>query len=368
MSHVIGRPPIRPRAHLLQAPSAEVGGAAVLDSKRLGVSRVIRLNSNEGPYGPFAEAQSALAQAAADCNRYPDPSGESLRAALAGHYGLQPDEVIVEGGGTQLLFMLCSAILEPGDEVVLPWPSFPMYRVATVRAQGQPVVVPLRDHHIDTPSLLGAITARTRIVMVCNPNNPTGTTTTRAALDDLIEGLPAGVLVVLDEAYAEFAEDVAAGLTYVKEDRPVFVLRTFSKIYGLAGARVGYGLAPVDVIAAVRQVQVPYTVSALGQAAALASLPLRRQVAERVRANAAGREQVSAGLAKLGVACVPSQANFIWVELGPRAAEVIQRLNGEGILIRPGRGYDAPTYARVTVGLPEENEAFLEALQRSLRS
>jgi len=261
---------------------------------------------------------------------------------------------------------LCTALLEPGDELVFPWPSFPVYRMAATRMLAKPVPVALRDRRVDTQALRGAVTNRTKIVVVCNPNNPTGTANTQAEIDALLDTLPAGIVAVLDEAYGEFAENMADGFGYIRDDRPVLVLRTFSKIYGLAGLRVGCGFGPVDVIDAIRHVQLPYQVTAMSQAAALASVGLLDGVQDRARANAAGREQLCTGLDKLGVGYARSQTNFVWVHLGPRGSELVENMAEQGVLVRAGRGYDEPEYARVTIGFTQENDAFLSALKNSL--
>ena len=362
---MIQRPPIKPRQHLAATPSLQLERNPVADLAARGIKPVI-LNNNEGPFPPFPEAQAALEGAISALNRYPEPSVGALKEALAARWDLQPQNVALDAGSTPLIFALCTALLEPGDEVVFPWPSFPVYRTATARMLGQPMPVPLRDHRVDTRALLAAVTDRTRIVVICNPNNPTGTASTRAELDELLDALPPGVVALLDEAYAEFADDYADGFGYIRQDRPVLLLRTFSKLYGLAGLRVGYGFGPADVIDAVRRVQLPYNVNAMSQAAALASVNLADGIRERIAANAAGRRQLCAGLDLLGIAYAPSQTNFVWVHLGPRGPELVDRMAELGVLVRAGRGYDEPEYARVTIGLPEENDAFLAALERSL--
>jgi histidinol-phosphate aminotransferase len=204
------------------------------------------------------------------------------------------------------------------------------------------------------------------MVIICSPNNPTGPAVSRAELDYFVDALPPGVALVLDEAYAEYAEDFAHGLDYVRAGRPVCVLRTFSKVYGLAGARAGFGIAPPPLIEALRRVQLTFPVNNLALAAAQASLPLQHRVAERVRLNALGRERFYAGFTGLGLDYVPSQANFVLVDVGRDALDVSRQLTQRGILVRPGSQYSYPTHVRITVGLPEENELLLTELESIL--
>jgi histidinol-phosphate aminotransferase len=353
-------------SHVAQLPRVETGAAAVAAVNRDGARPLTMLNSNEGAYGPFPEALEAIAGAVHQLNRYPDPTGAPLAEQLAAHYGFSPEQVIVENGSTILLFILSAALLEPGDDLVYPWPSFPQYPNCALHARGRPIAVPLRDHRMDVEAMRAAITPRTRMVIICSPNNPTGPAVSRAELDYFVDALPPGVVLVLDEAYAEYAEDFAHGLDYVRAGRPVCVLRTFSKVYGLAGARAGFGIAPPPLIEALRRVQLTFPVNNLALAAAQASLPLQHRVAERVRLNALGRERFYGGFTRLGLDYVPSQANFVLVNVGRDALDVSRQLTQRGILVRPGSQYSYPTHVRITVGLPEENELLLAALESIL--
>ena len=348
---IASRPPIQPRPHLAQIPLVALERNAVAG----GLTPVI-LNNNEGPFPPFPEAQVALDQAVRNLNRYPEPTTGALKAALAARWRMSPENVVLDAGSTALICALAMALLDPGDELVYPWPSFPVYRAAAIRLLAKPVSVPLKDQRVDTRALLRAVTDRTKIVILCNPNNPTGTASTRAEIDELLDALPPGVVTLLDEAYGEFAENMADGFDYVREGRPVLLVRTFSKIYGLAGLRVGYGFGPTDVIDAIRRVQLPYNVNAMSQAAALASVGLLESVQERVQANAQGRAQIYAGIDKLGIGYALSQTNFVWVHLGARGPKLVQAMSDQGVLVRAGAGYDQPEYARVTIGLPEETK------------
>ena len=356
--------PIRP--HVIALPRVAIGGAATAEALQRGLPRLVRLNTNEGPFGPFPAAREVLMEGIERLNRYPHPTGAPLAEALAGLYRVDPQQVLVDAGSTQLLMLLAATVLEPGDELVHPWPSFPIYTTVALRLQARPVRVPLADFTLDLEAMLAAITPRTRLVVVCNPNNPTGTLVERGALDAFLARLPDGVIPVLDEAYAEFADGFADGLDYVRQGRPVVVLRTFSKIYGLAGARVGYALGPRELLDACRKLQVPYAVADMALAAAMASVPRQDVVAERAEANRSGLAQLYRGFDALGLQYVPSQANFVFVRIGPGAGDVNRRLTEQGVLVRPGTGYDCPEYFRVTVGTEEENAAFLDALRAAL--
>lgn len=362
MTVVESVPSLPIRHHVRTLPGVEVGGTASAQAAEQGIRRLVRLNSNEGPFEPFPEALEAMATAARQLNRYPNPTAQPLVEQIAREFDLARDQVVVEAGSSQLIFHLAQALLGPGDELVYPWPSFPVYGTAALRVEGVPVRVPLQDDRVDLDGLLRAITPRTRLVVVCNPNNPTGTMVTRAGLDRFLDAVPAGVAVILDEAYAEFADDFFDGFSYVRAGCSLVVLRTFSKIYGLAGVRVGYAAGPLDLVGAIKKLQAPYAVSHVAMAAALASLPLQKAVQERAEANRRGREQLTEGFRRLGLTVTPSQTNFIWVQVGDRALDLFKSLMERGIVVRPGRGYEHPNHLRVTVGLPEENAALLDAL------
>lgn len=354
------------RPHVLDLAPVETGAAAVADLTREGATRLIMLNSNEGPYPPFPAAQEAIDRAVRDLNRYPDPTGGPVAEQLAAHFGFPRSQVIVDTGSTILMFLLAAALLDPDDELVYPWPSFPQYPNCALHAQARPVAVPLRDYRMDVEAMRAAITPRTRVVVLCSPNNPTGAAVTHAELDAFVQDLPPGVVLLMDEAYAEYADDFASGLPYVREGRPVCVLRTFSKIYGLAGARVGYGIGPASLIDAMRRLQQNFPLNNLGMAAALASLPLQDAVAGRARINAQERERFCATFRRLGLEYVPSHANFVLVDVGRDGVGVYRRLAQQGILIRPGRQYSYQHHVRITIGTPEENTQVLTALEAIL--
>lgn len=354
------------RDYVNQLPILETGAAVYAELARRKIEIVARLNSNEGPYPPFPDALEAIKKASTDLNRYPHPTGGPLPDDLARMHGIPRDHVVVSGGSTMLLFLLAAALLEPDDEMVYPWPAYPQYGNAAKHHRARGVRVPLTDLTVDLDAILAAITPRTKLVIVPNPNNPTGTALKRGALARFLERLPPGIVAAVDEAYAEFADDYESAIPHVRAGAPIIVLRTFSKIYGLAGAPLGYGLGPPDLIRALEVLRPPFSITHIAMVAGHASLARPDLVAERARLNASERDKLCAAFRRLGLTYAPSSANFVLVDIGSDSREVFERLLTEGVLVRSGRGYDLPNHLRVTIGLPEENARFIQALERAL--
>jgi histidinol-phosphate aminotransferase len=337
--------------------------------RRFGLERVVKLASNEFPLPPFPEVKEVVAEALDRLQRYPDGFSTDLREALAAVYDRSPGQITIGCGTCELLYLLAYAVLEHGDEVVLAAPSFTAYRDVIDIRGAVPVTVPLVDHAHDLEAMAAAVTPRTRIVFVCNPNNPTGTYVPSAQVARLVERVPDDVMVVLDEAYIEFvkAEDREGSLEIQKAHDNVVVLRTFSKIYGLCGLRTGYGICAPEVKRAVDKVRQPFNVNLLGQLAAIEALKHPDQVAERRDANARLRDLLVERLAERGRATVPSQANFLLVDIdGLRVPqdEVCGTLLSMGAIVRDGNALGCPGWARVTVGTEEEIEFLLDKLAR----
>jgi histidinol-phosphate aminotransferase len=333
--------------------------------RELGLERVVKLASNEGPFPPFPAALEAMERTARDLNRYPDGGAFALRTALAAHHGVRFEEIVVGGGADGVIDLLSQATLDPGDEIVCGWPSFPSYVLDALKLGATPVKVPLREHTYDLDALLAAITPRTKLVYVCHPNNPTGTGNPRDELLSFFDRVPEHVLVVLDQAYFEYIGDpeYADGISELfAQGRRVVVLRTFSKIYGLAGERVGYGVAPEDVVTATSKVRRAFDVTATAQAAAIASIGDEEELARRRAANAQGRAQLEQALRAHGLEPAgPALGNFLYVEVGDGRA-VFEQLLREGVIVRPLAGFGAPEAIRVSVGTEEENAFFAAAL------
>ncbi|MDW8803521.1 histidinol-phosphate transaminase [Streptomyces scabiei] len=339
---------VRVRSSLAELPSYVPGrklpGAVVLAS-------------NETPYGLLPGVAGRLAELAGGVSRYPDLSATRLVGAVAEHHGVDPERIAVGAGSSEVCGQLLHAVLGPGDEAVFGWRSFEAYPILTAVAGGTAVKVPLRDHALDLDAMAAALTSRTRLVFVCNPNNPTSTAVGERALRDFVDRVPEDVLVVVDEAYREYADPaLVPDALALFGDRPnVVVLRTFSKAYGLAGLRAGYCVAPAEIAAHVRKTQVPFSVSALAQEAAVVALGERAEVARRAALTAAERGRVTGRLRDLGFEVPASQANFVWLPLADDSADFALHCLDGRVVVRPFPGEGV----RVTIGLPEENDTFL---------
>lgn len=333
--------------------------------RELGLERVVKLASNEGPYGPFPAALEALERASLELNRYPDGGAYRLRQALADHHGVRFEEITVCAGADAVIGYVAQTALEPGDEVVTGWPSFPSYVIDPLKLGATPVRVRLRDHRLDLEAMVAAITPRTKLVFVAAPNNPTGTTNSRTELDAYFDAVPPHVLTVLDQAYFEYIDDPGyphAIDEYAKTGRRVLVLRTFSKIYGLAGLRVGYGIGPEEIITAIGKVRRAFDVTSAGQEAALASLGEVEEITRRRIANREARDLLIETLYHAGLEPVgPAVANFLFVEVADAAA-LNDALLRRGVIVRPLGAFGAPNALRITAGTPDEIAFLGEAL------
>jgi len=346
-------------------------GKPVEDVQReLGLARVVKLASNEGPFPPFPAALEAIEQTARDLNRYPDGGSYRLHEALAARHGVAFEQVCAGSGADGCIDILSQAVLDPGDEVVCGWPSFPSYVIYASKQGAQTKQVPLRDHRYDLDALAEAVGSRTKLVYVCHPNNPTGTMNTRSELDAFLERVPEQVLVVIDQAYFEYIDHPDypdAVEEYLKRGRRVLVLRTFSKIYGLAGLRVGYAIGPSDVCAAMAKLRRPFDVTTTAQVAALASLDDPAEIGRRRALNAEGLVRLAAILRDHGLEPAGGAVgNFLYIDVGEDAGGLFDRLLHEGVIVRPLGGFGSPTAIRVSVGTPEENDFFAAALDRVL--
>jgi histidinol-phosphate aminotransferase len=336
----------------------EPGKPAELVQRELGLERVVKLASNEGPFGPFPAALEAIERSVSDGNRYPDSGAYVLREALAARHGVAFEEVVVAAGADAVIGYVCQVTLDPGDEIVTPWPSFPSYVLDPLKLAATPVRVPLRDGRVDVDALLAAVTPRTKLAYVPTVNNPTGTMITRDELRRFLEAVPAHVLTVVDEAYIEYVDDPA--VPDAIEDAKargvrVLALRTFSKIYGLAAFRIGYGVGPAEVVAAIRKVQRAFDVTTPAQVAALASLDGAAEIARRRalnRESMAELERVLRGrdFEPIGRAA----ANFVFVDVGTDAASLDDALLRRGVIVRPMGSFGAPTALRITAGTLDE--------------
>ncbi len=326
----------------------------------LGIRGAVKLASNENPLGPSPKALAALHEGADTLHRYPDGGAHELTRALAGRWNLPVNHMVVGNGSDEIIGLLVKAFMTPGDEAVMAGQTFVMYKLAVTGGQGVCVDVPLREWRHDLPAMAAAVTARTRLLFVCNPNNPTGTMVTRDEVGDLMDAVPDDVIVVFDEAYAEYVRDprYPDAVEYVRRHRPVVVLRTFSKIYGLAGLRIGYGMTTPDIADYLHRVRNPFNTNTLAQRAARAALDDEAHVAASRTLNEAEIAVVEHGLRGLGFPPLPSQANFLYFDTRRDGRGVFDRLLREGVIVRHIHG----SMLRVTIGRPEDNRRFLKAL------
>ncbi len=328
--------------------------------RELGISNSVKLASNENPVGPSPAALKAIVTVSADLNRYPDGAGFYLKKALSEKLGVSDEEIILGNGSNELLDLAAKTFMKDGDEAVMATPSFVVYFMAVQGIGGKSVQVPLKDHRHDLAAMAEAITPSTKIVFIANPNNPTGTMNGKEEFDRFMERVPESVLVVVDEAYFEYVSDpgYADSMKYLHQKKDLLILRTFSKIYGLAGLRIGYGIAKKELLSDMNRLREPFNTNSIGQKAAIAALSDTDHVARSRKVNEEGKEYLYREIGALGLAFVPTQANFIYMPVeGPMA--LYENLLKLGVIIRPM----GPKAVRVTIGLPEENRRFIEALK-----
>ena len=346
----------------------EPGRPISVVEKELGIEEAIKLASNESPYQPFPQVIEAMQQAVFEVNRYPDGGCTFLREKLADRLGVTPSMIMVGSGSNELLRLLANVLLNPEDEAVMANPSFIVYPTVVKLMNAKPVEVPLKDYRHDLDAMAAAINERTKMVFICNPNNPTGTMVTRDEVEAFMAKIPTDVVVVLDEAYFELVrdEDYPNGLDYIAGERPVVVFRTFSKVYGLAGCRIGYGIAPEFIIQAINKVREPFNVSTIAQVGAFVSLDCTAEVEERSLLNDDGLRYLCQEFARLSLDYVPSHANFVLLDVGVDGRALSNELMKRGVIVRSGDIFGYPQHIRVSVGTPGENARFISELENVL--
>jgi histidinol-phosphate aminotransferase len=351
---------------LARMPHYEAGLAIDAARERFGREDVVKLASNESPWGPHPAVVEAVARAAGEANRYPEQFSPTLRRRIAERIEVDPGNVAVGNGSCEILLAAAEALCEPGSEILFAWPSFSVYPHLAALSGAREVRVPLADGDThDLEAMLAEITAATQLILVCNPNNPTGTYIPSAQIAAFLDRVPRHATVVLDEAYVEFQvyDDPDSSIDLLRNFPNLVVLRTFSKVYGLAGLRCGYGVGSARFRAAVDAVRQPFSVNGVAQAAAAEALLHQDDVERRIERTVAERIHVESGLEELGLQAPESQANFSWVPLGDHdEAEVIRSLGEAGVIVRAGEGLGGPGHFRVTYGDHGENRRFLEAL------
>jgi len=368
-------PSVEPRSELIRPAldglvPYEPGKPVEVVQRELGLDHVVKLASNEGPFGPFPVAIEAIGRALPESNRYPDGGCYRLRETLAERHGVRFEEVIVAAGADAVIGYVCQSTLDPGDEIVTPWPSFPSYVLDPLKAAAVTVRVPLDVGRVDVDALLAAVTSRTKLAFVPTVNNPTGTMTPREDLLRFLDAVPEHVLTVIDEAYFQYVEDPSfpdAIEEAAKRGRNVLALRTFSKIFGLAGLRIGYGVGPAGVVSAMRKVQRAFDVTTPAQEAALASLDDDAELERRRAVNRDAMAALEAVLREHGFDPIsPAVGNFLFVDVGEDAAALDQRLLRRGVIVRPMGSFGAPSALRITAGTPEEIAFLAEQLDAVL--
>ena len=351
----------------IAALSPYVPGKPIEELQReLGLARVIKLASNENPLGPSPKAMAVINDGVATLHRYPDGSAFRLREALADRWKVTADQVILGNGSDEILGLLARTFLSPGDEAVMADQTFVIYKMEVMAAHGKAVIVPLVQWRHDVMAMAAAMTGRTRLLFLCNPNNPPGTMVSAEEVARLLARVPEHVVVVFDEAYFEYVRSSAFpdSMAYVKQGRNAIVLRTFSKIYGLAGLRIGYGVTTPEIANFLNRVRPPFNANSLAQRAALAALDDDEHVAKSRALNQTGMEQVVTGLRALGFTPIPSETNFVYFDAGRDGRQMFESLLRLGVIVRHIEG----RMIRVTIGQADENGAFLTALGQILQA
>ena len=333
--------------------------------REYGIRDSVKLASNENPLGPSPKALAAIREMLASLHRYPDGGGYDLTRKIARCNGLMPEHIVIGNGSDDIIALLVQATVRPGNRVIVPQPSFLMYDITATAAGAVVDRVPLRNRKMDLEAMADRVSEETRLLFVCNPNNPTGTITTQGDFDHFMGRLPEHVIVVVDEAYIEFVRDPDCLRTGRPADlqRPLVTLRTFSKAYGLAGLRVGYGIMPAELAGMLHRVRQPFNVNAVGQAAAAAALDDQDFLQRSVDLVHRGVDDLHAALDGMGLEYIATEANFILINVGRPADAVFEEMLAKGVIVRSMRSYGFPDHIRVNVGLEQENRRFLEALE-----
>lgn len=361
-------PDLRIPPHILSIRPYKPGKPIEELEREYGISHSVKLASNENPLGPSPKALEAMKKALGDLNRYPDGGAFNLTQIVAGHLDVPPETIVFGNGSDELIGLLAQTFLMPGDQVVLPQPSFLIYDIMSRSVGAVPVAVPLNALSIDLDRVIEAVTPDTRMVFINNPNNPTGTIINKKAFEKFLGELPPRVMVVVDEAYIDFVRDktCAIGTDYLNGSNPVAVLRTFSKAYGLAGLRIGYGIMPPEIRDLINRIRMPFNASTLAQVAAGAALKDTTFLEKTLQVVQEGLAYLKEALTLLGLTCFPTQSNFFLIDMKRDADEVFEQMLHQGVIVRSMASYGFPEYIRVNVGLPEENERFVAALKNIL--
>ncbi|MDD3852281.1 MAG: histidinol-phosphate transaminase [Syntrophomonadaceae bacterium] len=337
--------------------------------RELGLQNIIKLASNENPLGPAPRAIEAISNMLTEIHLYPDANCFNLKKALSSYHDVPTTGILIGNGSDELLKLLAETFLSSGDQIIVGQPTFSEYEFTALIMGAECIEVPLKDFTHDLPAMLDAITPKTKMIIICNPNNPTGTIVNRMQIKEFMSKLPPDILVVFDEAYYEYVEspEYSTGLEYLAQGRNVIVLRTFSKIYGLAALRIGYGLTSTEIAQAVERVMEPFNVNSPAQIGAVAALQDQEHVKRSRELNKQGKQYLYNEFKRMGLTYVPTEANFIFMDTGVDGREVFNRLLKLGVIVRTGDIFGLPTFIRVTVGTAEENQRFTTSLEKVLK-
>lgn len=333
--------------------------------KELNLEYVIKLASNENPLGPSPKAIQAISSEIAGLNRYPDANATDLKNAIASKYGLVPEQIIVTNGADELITLISETFLEQGDEIIVPTPSFSEYEFGAHLMEAKVIQVPLEeDYQFNVEKIVSSITEKTKLIYICSPNNPTGTYMPKSQLEQILRSLPEHVLLVMDGAYSHFAtaKDYTDGIEYIKKGFPILALQTFSKVYGLAGLRVGFGLAAEPIINNILKVKEPFNVNSIAQVAAIAAITDVEHIKMSQEVNSHGRIQLYEAFSEMGLTYTESMSNFLLVDFGTKATDVYNKLLTKGFIVRKGSTWNLPNHLRISVGTFKENKMLIKEI------
>jgi histidinol-phosphate aminotransferase len=336
--------------------------------REYGITEAIKLASNENPLGPSPKAMEAVTASLEKINRYPDTHGYYLKEKLSQKLGIKSENLCLGNGSDEIIQLIAQAFLMPGEEVIMGDPTFAFYQMVVTAADGKEVMVPLKDFSYDLPAMAKSITKKTKLIFINTPLNPTGTIISRKAFETFLTRIPPDVLLVIDEAYSEYVSDTSYPnfLDYIKGKQKLIILRTFSKIYGLAGLRIGYGIADAYLISCLNKIRGPFNTNMLAQVAALAALDDEEHFKQTLATNQEGLTFFYRELDKMGITYIPTQANFFLVRVGKEANSIYEAMLKEGVIVRVMEAYGLGEYLRISVGLPGENERCIQSLKKVL--
>ena len=337
--------------------------------REYGLERVIKLASNENPFGPSPKAKEMIMKSAENINRYPDGSAYYLKNKLSEYLNLPVENIILGSGSSEIISLTLETFVNPGEEIIYPWPSFVMYRILTLKNNAVGIEIPLEENFsYDLKKFLEKITPRTKVIFLCNPNNPTGTIIHRKQLEDFLKKLPEEIIIISDEAYFEYVEDENYGSAFpFFQEKNIVICRTFAKIYGLAGLRIGYGIARKEITEYIERIRPPFNITTPAQMAAIAALQDQKHIEYVREKTIEGKKYLYNEFEKLGIEYIPSETNFILCKFKVDAGKIVKELEKRGIIVRSMKSFGLTEYIRITVGTEEENRILIDSLREILK-